>query len=396
MEKEIILEKIEQAKQILLEKNIDVWLTFVRESSVSKDPCLDMIVGTGCTWQSAFLIHKDGDTTAIVGSLEVPKFELFGTYKNVVGYKQSVKEPLLEYFNKFKPEKIAVNFSVNSNLADGLTYGMYLILADILKATPYMQRLISSEEIIASLRGRKSKSEIDLMKKAIDVTEQIFDDVTGFIQPGKTELEIAAFMKERIKQHGLVPSWDEEYCPSVFTGPDTAGAHSGPTDRKVEKGHVLNIDFGVIYNGYCSDMQRTWYILDESGIVPEEVKHGFEVLKTSMRKAAAALKPGKQGCEIDDITRSYIVENGYEEYQHGLGHQVGRIVHDGGGGFYPRWERYGNLPFLPLEEGQVYTIEPRLPVKGRGVVTMEEMIQITKDGFEYLSHPQEELIVIKT
>ncbi|MGE5411105.1 MAG: M24 family metallopeptidase, partial [Clostridiales bacterium] len=261
MSKEMILEKIQQAAQTLKEKKIDMWLIFVRESSNIKDPSMDMVVGTNCTWQTAYIITKDGDTTAILGSLDVPNMKTIGTYKNVVGYVKSIKEPLLAAFNKYRPNKIAINYSRDSNLADGLTHGMYLELIDYLKDTPYADRLVSSEEIVNTLRGRKTPSELNLMKAAIKETLEIFDEATKFIKVGVSEKEIAAHMKKIVKERGFGLSWEADYCPSVFTGPDTAGAHAGPTDRMVQPGHVLNIDFGISYQGYCSDLQRTWYIL---------------------------------------------------------------------------------------------------------------------------------------
>lgn len=390
-----IKQKIKQAISILKEKDIDLWLIFVRESGTMTDPVMDIVVGTNATWQSAFLINKNGDTTAIVGSLEIPNMKMVGTYENVVGYLQSVKEPLIDYLTKHDPKTIAINYSVNSNLADGLTHGLYLILQNHLKGTHFLDRLVSSEEIVAALRGRKSDYEIDTMKQAVKFTEEIFDEVSSFIKPGKSEKEIAGFVKERIFARGLGLAWAEDHCPSVFTGPDTAGAHSGPTDRKVEKGHIINMDFGVRHKGYCSDMQRTWYILrDSEDQAPPEVLRGFEVLKTAIQKAKDVIRPGVMGCEVDDAARNFIVSNGYAEYQHGLGHQLGKSAHDGGGGLFPRWERYGNLPFLPIEVGQVYTIEPRLTVDGFGVVTMEEEVVVTNNGCEYLTNPQIELMLI--
>lgn len=395
MDKKLILEKIDQAVAILNEKDIDLWLTFVRESSSIHDPVLDVVAGTNVTWQTAFLINRNGDTTVILGSLEVPHMETVGTFKNIIGYKQSIKEPLLEYLNKHNPQKIAVNYSTNNNLADGLTYGMFMILQDHLKETDFGSKLVSSEELVAALRGRKSPAELALMKEAIKITLDIYGQVTEFIAPGKTEKELAAFITGKHKAMGLESAWEQEHCPAVFTGPDTAGAHSGPTDRKVERGHILNMDFGVNYNGYCSDLQRVWYVLrDGETEAPPEVQRGFDVLKEAINRAKAVIKPGVKGCEVDDAARNYIVENGYEEYPHGLGHQVGRVAHDGGAGLFPRWERYGNLPFIPLEKGQVFTIEPRLTVEGHGVVTMEEMVVITDDGCEYLSNPQNELYII--
>ncbi len=108
-------------------------------------------------------------------------------------------------------------------------------------------------------------------------------------------------------------------------------------------------------------------------------------------------EPTIPDAEYDRLMQELIaIENGYPEYPHGLGHQVGKTVHDGIAGLFPSWERYGNAPFMDLEEGQVFTIEPRLPVEGFGVSTLEEEVYLTKDGCEFISKPQKELILIKT
>ncbi|WP_290663737.1 Xaa-Pro peptidase family protein [Ignavibacterium sp.] len=396
MSNQIIKEKINQAIEILKEKNIDMWITFARETKITKDPMIDMIVGEHSTWQSAFIINRDDETAAIVGSIEEENIVKTGLYQKVIGYVKSVKEPLVEYLNDKKPSSIAINYSKNSVLSDGLTYGMYLLLNDYLEGTEFKDRLVSAEEIISALRGRKSDSELAIMKEAIDETLKIFDAVTKFIKPGLTEKDVAEYVKKLMREKGFQPAWDEETCPAVFTGPNPAGAHSGPTDRKIEKGHLVNMDFGIKYKGYCSDLQRTWYVLrDGETKAPAEVQKGFEVIRDAIQKVADAIKPGVTGVEMDDIARNYITQQGYPEYPHGLGHQVGREVHDGGAGLFPRWERYGNTPYMKLEERQVFTIEPRLPVEGYGVSTIEEEVVITKDGCEFLSPPQKELILIR-
>ncbi len=396
MNKEMILEKQRQAVEILNEKGIDMWMTFVRETGNIKDPMMDMIVGTNATWHSAFIITKTGETIAIVGSLEEANMKIVGTFQTIIPYLKSVKEDLLKTLKEINPEKIAINFSQNSSLADGLTHGMYLELTDILKGTPYAERLISSEEIIAALRGRKSEAELAIMKESIVKTLEIFDEVTGFIRPGVSEKEIAEFVFGKVEERGYGYAWEKEYCPSVFTGPDTAGAHAGPTDKKVEPGHVINMDFGIKYKGYCSDLQRTWYVLRPGETEPpEEVLRGFNVIRDSIQLAAKAIKPGAVAWEVDAVARNYITSHGYEEYPHGLGHQVGRLAHDGGALLAPKWERYGNLPYMKLEESQVFTIEPRLTIDGFGIATMEEEVVIRKDGVEFLSPPQTEIYLIK-
>jgi Xaa-Pro aminopeptidase len=396
MDNTILKEKINQAVEILKEKNIDMWLTFVRESSMMTDPVMDMIVGTNSTWQAAFCINKDGDTTAMMGSMEEAKFKKTGLYKNIISYLKSIREPFREYIIKKDPKKIAINFSKTSVLGDGLTYGMYQILLDHLDGTDYKNRLISSEEIISALRGRKSSTEVSLMKEAIKETLKIFDAVTKYLKPGITEIDVANYVRKLYTERGFEAAWEETHCPAVFAGPNPNGPHEGPSDKVIMKGTVVNMDFGLKYKGYCSDLQRTWYILNDGETkAPAAVQKGFDVIKDSIQKVADAVKPGVKGVDMDAIARSYITQNGYPEYPHGLGHQVGKTVHDGVAGMFPAWERYGNAPFIPLEEEQIFTIEPRLPIEGYGVATIEEEVIITKTGCEFISPPQKELILVK-
>lgn len=391
----MIKQKIEQAIGILQEKNIDMWITFVRESSAMPDPAIDMVVGQHATWQTAWIITRDGETIAIAGSLDVASIRDGGRYATVIPYVQGIRDELLAVLQRKNPRRIALNYSTDSVMADGLTHGMYLLLTGMLEGTKFAHRLVSSQDILSALRGRKTEAEIRNMKKAIKLTLDIYDRVTGFLAPGKTEQDVANFILGEVARHGVELAWDQDHCPAVFTGPEHAGAHYGPTKRRIEAGHVLNIDFGVKVGGYCSDLQRTWYIRRKGETkAPKEVQHGFDVIRDSIRLAAEALRPGAVSWKIDAVARDYIVANGYPEYPHALGHQVGRAAHDGGVGLLPRWERYGSLPFGKIETGQVFTIEPRLPIEGYGVATIEEIVWVTDDGARFLSKPQRTLTLV--
>ncbi|MFA6234242.1 MAG: Xaa-Pro peptidase family protein [Bacteroidota bacterium] len=391
----MIEQKIAQAVGILQEKNIDMWLTFVRESATMPDPAIDMVVGQHATWQTAWIITRDGETIVIAGSLDIASIRDSGRYATVIPYVQGIRDELLAVLQRKNPRRIAINYSTDSVMADGLTHGMYLLLTEMLSGTKFAHRLISSQEILSALRGRKTEAEIRHIKKAIQITLGIYDDVTGFLAAGKTEQDVANFILRQVKQAGVELAWDREHCPAVFTGPEHAGAHYAPTKRKIEPGHVLNIDFGVKVNGYCSDLQRTWYIRRKGETrAPQEVQRGFDVIRDSIRLAAEALRPGIVSWKVDAAARKYIVANGYPEYPHALGHQVGRAAHDGGVGLLPRWERYGKLPFGKIEAGQVFTIEPRLPIEGYGVATIEEIVWVTEEGVRFLSKPQRTLTLV--
>ncbi len=392
---QLLKQKIEQSIALLNELNIDMWLTFVRESSAMPDPAIDMVVGQHCTWQTAWILTKTGERIAIAGSLDVESIKANGLYTEIIPYVQGVRNDLVRIVKRLKPRRIAVNYSTDSVMADGLTHGMFLQLQSHLEGTPYASRLVSAEPIISRLRGRKTPEELKRMRKAIAVTIDIFDAVTGFIAAGKTEQSVANFILAQVKDRGVELAWDREHCPAVFTGPEHAGAHFAPTARKVMGGHVLNIDFGVKVDGYCSDLQRTWYIRRKGETdAPAEVLKGFRVIKDSITQAAAVLKPGAVSWKVDAAARNYITSQGYPEYPHALGHQIGRAAHDGGIGLYPKWERYGAHPMGKVETGQVFTIEPRLPIEGYGVATIEEMVVVTENGCKFISPRQQQLYIV--
>jgi Xaa-Pro aminopeptidase len=346
-------------------------------------------------WRPAFIISGDGRARAIVGLYDQKAIAETGAYSEVEGYVTGIKETFQNTLKKLNPRTIAVNYSKGSEICDGLTHGMFLTLQDLLEEIGLGGRLASAEKIVSALRERKSASEIGSIKEAIRQTQAIFAKVARFIGPGKTEKEIALFMKGEVEARKLLLAWGETTCPSVFSGPETAQAHYAPTDRKVEPGHVLNMDFGVKVDGYCSDLQRTFYVLENAQReAPSEVGRGFETIVRAVESSRRAMRPGVSGLEIDAVARKIVVDAGYTEFPHALGHQVGRFPHDGTALLGPKWEKYDQKLFQPLEEGMVFTIEPRLTVPGRGVVTIEEMVVVTRDGADWLSAPQREIFLI--
>jgi Xaa-Pro aminopeptidase len=391
----LVKEKVEQAKNILKEFDVDCWITFVRESQINGDPALAFLVEADLTWHSALIITKRGKTHAIVGRYDVATVEALGTYDEVTGFVTGAKEPIQKFIKELNPNQIALNYSEGSEICDGITHGMFTTMHSYLEEINMADRIISAENIVSALRERKSPSEVESIKSAIKHTEEIFKLVHDFIKPGVTEKQIAQFMKAEVIKRELEFAWEEKVCPAVFTGPDTADAHFAPTDKKVERGHILNMDFGVKVNGYCSDMQRTFYVMNEDEIsVPKDVQKGFDTIVNAIEFSKQGMKPGVQALEIDAIARKTVVDAGYEEFAHGLGHQVGRFSHDGTALLGPAWEKYAQKPFQYLEEGMVFTIEPRLTVEQRGTATIEEMAIVTKDGAEWLTTPQKKILII--
>lgn len=393
----LIKEKVAQAIAILKEFKIDCWVTFVRESSINGDPSLDYLIASDVTWHSAFIVTARGETFAIIGKYDKQAVDDLGVYGTVISHVTGLSEPFHQVMKKINPDKIAVNYSRESEISDGLTHGMYLTLVDLLSGIGMQGRMISAEPVISALRQRKTETELSLIKEAIKATLEIYDDAFRFIKPGRTEAEVAAYIRSRIDARKLGYAWDPSTCPSVFSGPDTAEAHYAPTERRVEEGHILNMDFGVKSHEYCSDLQRTVYILRKGETkAPPEVQKGFDTIVKSIEESRKAMKPGALGKDIDGVSRKVLADNGFAEYPHALGHQVGRFAHDGTALLGPAWEKYASKPFLPLEKGMVFTLEPRLTVPDRGIATVEEMVVVTDNGAEFISTPQKELVLIRS
>jgi len=393
----ILQEKANQAIEILKEQNVDMWLTFVRETSGVRDPILDFLIGPNdLTWQSALIFTRKGDKLAVIGNLEKDALQRLGVFDEILGYDTAISGLLRDTITRLNPDQIAVNTSHNNVHADGLTHAMYEILRGYLNGTPYADRLISAEPIINSLRGRKTLTEQERVKKAIEITDKIYRMTFEYIKVGMTEIEIGNYMHKLAAEFGVTFAWPADSCPAVNSGPNSPVGHSGPTNIKVERGHLIHFDFGVKYEDYCSDIQRVCYVLREGETeAPPEVQRGFITVRAAIEKSRDAMKAGVTGNSIDVISREIITDSGYPDYPYALGHQLGRVAHDGGALLGPLWEKYGDSPNQKLEVGQVFTIEPGLAVKDYGYIGLEEDVVITENGAEYFSEPQKEIVLIK-
>ena len=393
----LIQEKVAQAIEILKEQETDMWLTFVRETSGVRDPALDLLIGANdLTWPSALIITRKGEKIAIIGNLEKDALQRLNVFDEILGYDTAVSELLRTTITRLNPDRIAVNTSKNNVHADGLTHAMYEFLKEYLADTPYADKLVSAEPIINSLRGRKTPAELARIRKAVEITDEIFKKTYAFIKVGMTEIEVGVYMHKLANEYGVGLAWPAENCPAVNSGPNSPVGHNGPTDIKIERGHIIHFDFGVKYEDYCSDIQHVCYVLREGETeAPIEIQRGFITLRTAVEKSREAMRVGVTGNAIDTISREIVTDSGYPEYPYALGHQLGRVAHDGGALLGPLWEKYGDSPNQNLELGQVFTIEPGLAIPSYGYLGLEEDVVMTAKGAEYIGEPQREIILIK-
>ena len=390
----LVQEKLDQAIDILREQDTDVWLTLVRETMLTSDPCLDLIAGTYSAWTGAFVISATGERVAIVGRFDAPAVEQVGGY-DVIGYDESIKPALRETLERLAPRSIALNYSRSDPAADGLTHGLWLELQETFADSRFTDRFVSSAPIVNALRGRKSPVEVDLIREAVRETEEIFDLVTDALRPGLTELDVAALVHAEVAQRSLGYAWGRDHCPAVNAGPEKEVGHAPPGELRTRAGELLHVDFGVTRAEYASDLQRVWYFLDEGETTaPEDVRLAWDALWASVDAGVTALRPGVAGWEVDAAARSALVGAGYPEPMHALGHQLGRSAHDGGTTLAPQWDRYGTAPLGLVEEGNVFTLEYGTAVLGRGYIGLEEDVLVTATGVEWLSTPQREVWLV--
>src|SRR5215218_7667777 len=136
----LVHEKADQAQALLAETALDCWLIFARETGVRPDPGVELVVGSDVTWDSAFLFGAGGQRIAIVGRYDAPEIRAGGVFAEVIGYDEGISEPLLRTLGQLDPKRIGLNYSSDDTTADGLTHGMWLLLNDILRGTPYADR----------------------------------------------------------------------------------------------------------------------------------------------------------------------------------------------------------------------------------------------------------------
>lgn len=388
-------EKATQAGDLLRELDLDCWLSFARETSQHPDPGVELILGTSLTWNSALLLGRGGERIAIVGRYDVENVRLTGVFPEVIGYDEDLNAPLVAALERIGPRAIGLNYSAHDHTADGLSVGMYELLRATLAGTPFVERLVSAEQLLGRLRARKTPSEIARVAVAVATTEQIVAWLTPQIRVGASEAELAALVHAEFTRLGLPSSWDWDYCPTLNTGPDSPIGHVAPQPQiTVQPGHLVHIDLGVRQDEYCSDLQRMWYVRRPGEQeAPPELRQAMATVVAAIEAGAAALRPGVRGWEVDAAARRVIVEAGYPEYRHAFGHGLGRACHDGGPLLGPRWARYGNAPEQLVEEGHIYTLELDVPTSA-GHLAVEEDVVVTAAGCRFISSFQRELLLI--
>lgn len=226
----------------------------------------------------------------------------------------------------------------------------------------------------------KNEKEIELTKKAVDITDRTFSDLLNIIKPGMTEREVSAHISYLQKLYGAD---GDSFDAIVASGERSAFPHARPTDKKIISGELLKLDFGCTVEGMKSDMTRTIAI----GNVSDECKNIYNIVKEAQQRALDTVKAGINTKVLDASARDFIKEKGYgNNFGHGLGHGLGYDIHE-----KPSVNERSDYN---LEVNNIITIEPGIYVEGLGGVRIEDDVIVKENGCEILNKSSKEMIVL--
>ncbi|WP_409369912.1 M24 family metallopeptidase [Lysinibacillus sp. 38-6] len=258
---------------------------------------------------------------------------------------------------------------------DTVSFDTYELYKSVIPAD-----LVPVSGLIEKIRLIKTEQEINIIKVACEIADHAFTHILDFIKPGKTELEVSNELEFFMRQQGATQS---SFDTIVASGLRSALPHGVATNKVIEKGDFVTLDFGALYNGYISDITRTVAVGEPS----EKLVEMYNTVLASQLLALEKVGPGLTGIQADAIARDYLTEKGYgEAFGHSLGHGIGLEVHEGPG--------LSKRSATVLEPGMAVTIEPGVYVPGVGGVRIEDDILITESGNELLTHSTKELIIL--
>lgn len=256
--------------------------------------------------------------------------------------------------------------------SDEISYTSY---TQFLKELDGIQLIAYTNEL-SQLRMVKTSEELAKIKEAEHIGDLVFAKIIQDIKPGVTELEIAAKIEYLLKTNGAEGI---SFAPIVASGVNSSMPHAVPSKKAIELGDFVTLDFGCIYEGYCSDMTRTVVV----GKASEKQKEIYHTVLKAQLAVLDQLKAGMKGIDVDKIARDIIYQAGYEGcFGHGLGHSAGLFIHES-----PRASAKSEDLIL---ENMILTVEPGIYVKDFGGVRIEDLVLVTKDGYEnYTNSPKE-------
>ncbi|NNL31008.1 MAG: aminopeptidase P family protein [Gemmatimonadetes bacterium] len=382
---------------------IDAWVVLARENA--NDPIASHIGAENAGGLAGFLFFLDdeGSLESLAVSPETESTALAEVTPldsvRAIPRGMSTYAAVADELRARDPARIAVNSS-GRNIADGLSWTQRNALEEALGPT-LVSRLVSSEDVVIEWLSVKLPREVEIMRRAAQLTEELELEAYAMIEPGvTTDADVARFLKRRMDDLGVIDGWAPDQNPNVNSGPDRGHSHS--TEKVIQHGDVIQTDFGIKVHGiWVTDIQRFAYVLQPGETeAPPEMQARWEHAKEGSRAAFEAMRPGVSGWDVDRAQREVLERHGSIPIIWSTGHPVGYWAHDVGprlggaaGGAQPRGDAAREL-----RPGQTFAFDGffgwHRDDGTTKTISVEEMVVITDDGAEWLVPPQEEWILI--
>ncbi|GEM85811.1 M24 family metallopeptidase [Meiothermus granaticius] len=250
-------------------------------------------------------------------------------------------------------------------------------LETLRKGLPKVE-FVATHEVFDRIRRVKTPQEIEAIRRSAALADEGFQHILPFIQPGVREIEVALELEFFLRRRG---SEGAAFSITVASGERGAMPHGGASEKKIQAGELVTLDFGAVTQGYRSDMTRTVGV----GRVREELRRMYAAVQQAEETALEAVGPGQSGKELDRMARELLIAQGYGEFfTHSLGHGVGLFIHEG--------PSLSQTSEDVLEAGNVVTIEPGVYIPGLGGVRIEDLVWVTESGHQVLSKSPKELL----
>lgn len=287
---------------------------------------------------------------------------------DIVQYKETIFAEVAKRVKQLGIKKLGFE-------SEHLTFQDYTIYKNQVEA-----ELVAVRQLVETVRLKKEPEEIRIIEKAAEIADKAFSHILAYIRPGVTEREIADELEFFMRKQGASSSSFETI---VASGWRSALPHGVASDKIIEEGELVTLDFGAYYNGYCSDLTRTVAVRK----ISDELKKIYDIVLAAQKRGVEGIKPGMTGKEADALTRNYITEQGYGEFfGHSTGHGIGLEIHEG--------PTLSTKSATVLEPGMVVTVEPGIYIAGVGGCRIEDDVLITENGGKVLTKAPKELIFV--
>jgi Xaa-Pro dipeptidase len=321
------------------------------------------------------LFAKDQDPAIVLPELELQKVASLPYKLQVFPYPENPSE----WDNAFRKAARALNL-------DGKRIGveprqLRLLEFRHVKAGAPESDYPDASDVLSSLRLRKDQAEVEAMRRAVKIAQDALEATIPLIKIGMTEKELSSELVVQLLRQGSEP--EMPFAPIVSGGPNGANPHASPSDRKLQAGDLLVVDWGATHDGYISDLTRTFAV----GEVDDEYKKIHEIVQEANAAGRAAGKPGLPCANVDKAARDVIEGAGYGMYfTHRTGHGIGMEGHE------EPYMRGDNMQLL--EPGMAFTVEPGIYLPNRNGVRIEDNVVITETGVDVLSDMPREIRVV--